>query len=90
MHILARGRVWSGVEAKERGLVDELGGLDTALQTTLDCLKVSARADSGGHRLTLFWQTTREEVDVIPYPPPASLGEVISAMTVGPENRYCP
>ncbi|MBT8235469.1 MAG: signal peptide peptidase SppA [Bacteroidia bacterium] len=28
---LAQGRVWSGVEAKELGLVDELGGLDDAI-----------------------------------------------------------
>lgn len=27
----ARGRVWSGAQAKERGLVDELGGLQAAL-----------------------------------------------------------
>jgi len=29
---LAKGRVWSGVDAKERGLVDELGGYETALR----------------------------------------------------------
>ncbi|HJL37804.1 MAG TPA: signal peptide peptidase SppA, partial [Polyangiaceae bacterium LLY-WYZ-15_(1-7)] len=29
---LARGRVWSGADAKERGLVDQLGGLDVAIQ----------------------------------------------------------
>jgi protease-4 len=28
---IARGRVWSGAQAKERGLVDELGGLDAAI-----------------------------------------------------------
>lgn len=28
---VGRGRVWSGVQAKERGLVDELGGLDSAI-----------------------------------------------------------
>jgi protease-4 len=28
---VARGRVWSGAQAKERGLVDELGGLEAAL-----------------------------------------------------------
>jgi protease-4 len=28
---LARGRIWTGEEAKELGLVDELGGVDTAL-----------------------------------------------------------
>jgi protease-4 len=29
---VARGRVWTGVQAKKRGLVDDLGGLDTALR----------------------------------------------------------
>jgi protease IV len=28
---VARGRVWTGADALERGLVDELGGLDTAI-----------------------------------------------------------
>lgn len=28
---IAKGRVWSGAEAKKLGLVDELGGLDTAI-----------------------------------------------------------
>jgi protease-4 len=30
VHDLARGRVWTGADALERGLVDELGGLETA------------------------------------------------------------
>lgn len=28
---IARGRVWTGADAKDRGLVDELGGLRTAI-----------------------------------------------------------
>ena len=39
---VARGRVWSGAQAKERGLVDELGGLDAALADA------AARAKLGG------------------------------------------
>ncbi|MFC4050791.1 signal peptide peptidase SppA [Actinomadura syzygii] len=31
VHELARGRVWTGADAREHGLVDELGGLDRAL-----------------------------------------------------------
>jgi protease-4 len=31
-HELARGRVWTGADAYERGLVDELGGLDRAVR----------------------------------------------------------
>ena len=32
MHQIARGRVWTGADAKERGLVDELGGLGAAME----------------------------------------------------------
>jgi protease-4 len=32
VHEVAKGRVWTGADAKPRGLVDELGGLETALQ----------------------------------------------------------
>ena len=32
VHEIAQGRVWSGVEAKEIGLVDHLGGMETALE----------------------------------------------------------
>lgn len=31
VHAVAQGRVWTGAQAQERGLVDRLGGLDTAL-----------------------------------------------------------
>jgi protease-4 len=29
---IAKGRIWSGTRAKENGLVDELGGLETAIR----------------------------------------------------------
>jgi protease IV len=32
VHQIARGRVWTGADAKERGLVDELGGLGVAIE----------------------------------------------------------
>lgn len=31
VHEIAQGRVWTGVDAKERGLVDEIGGLEAAI-----------------------------------------------------------
>jgi protease IV len=31
VHAVAQGRVWTGAQAKERGLVDRLGGLDAAI-----------------------------------------------------------
>jgi protease-4 len=32
VHEVARGRVWTGLDARERGLVDELGGLRRAAE----------------------------------------------------------
>ncbi|QDW66896.1 signal peptide peptidase SppA [Luteimonas granuli] len=40
--LVARGRVWSGAQAKDRGLVDEFGGLRDALAAA------AARAELGG------------------------------------------
>lgn len=33
INAIGQGRVWTGQQAKERGLVDELGGIETALET---------------------------------------------------------
>jgi protease-4 len=40
---VARGRVWSGAQARERGLVDELGGLEAALADAAARAKLGAR-----------------------------------------------
>ena len=39
---LAQGRVWLGIQAKERGLVDELGGLDRAIELVKQKAKIPA------------------------------------------------
>ncbi len=38
----AKGRVWSGEEAKEKGLVDELGGYDVALRLAKEAAQIPA------------------------------------------------
>lgn len=38
---LGRGRVWTGIDAKENGLVDELGGLETAIKGAADLAGLS-------------------------------------------------
>lgn len=38
---IAKGRIWSGLDAKNLGLVDELGGYDTALRLTKKAINVS-------------------------------------------------
>jgi protease IV len=41
VHEVAQGRVWTGIQAKERGLVDGLGGLDVALAKAAELGAVS-------------------------------------------------
>ncbi len=40
IHTIAQGRVWTGVDARSRGLVDELGGLEEALAEARSLAKV--------------------------------------------------
>ncbi|MBF6023018.1 signal peptide peptidase SppA [Lysobacter niastensis] len=42
---IARGRVWSGAQAKERGLVDELGGLQQAVDFAATRAKLGKSGD---------------------------------------------
>lgn len=42
LKVLASGRVWSGLEAKQNGLVDELGGLETAIALAAKAAKLKA------------------------------------------------
>jgi protease-4 len=46
---LAHGRVWTGAQAKQRGLVDELGGLDKAVE-----LAKTAANITGDHQLVVY------------------------------------
>jgi len=42
---IARGRVWTGAQAKERGLVDEFGGIDAAVADAAQRAKLGKSAD---------------------------------------------
>jgi protease IV len=42
---VAQGRVWTGQQARERGLVDALGGLDTAVSIAKERAKIPADED---------------------------------------------
>jgi protease-4 len=59
---VARGRVWTGRQAHEVGLVDELGGLDTAIAAAK--ARANIPADSS--------------VEVVVYPPRRSVYELLS------------
>jgi protease-4 len=45
VHAIAQGRVWTGVEARRIGLVDELGGLDVAVRIAKERAKVGKDQD---------------------------------------------
>lgn len=42
VHSVAQGRVWTGTQAKERGLVDEFGGLDRAVEIAKQLANIPA------------------------------------------------
>jgi protease-4 len=48
---IAQGRVWTGAQGKERGLVDEFGGLDRAVEVAKELAKIPK--DKGVHRVIL-------------------------------------
>ena len=53
---VGQGRVWTGGQAKERGLVDEFGGLDKAIDVAKQLAKIPA--DKGVERVILPYPTT--------------------------------
>ncbi len=62
---IAEGRVWVGEQAKQRGLVDQLGGLDAAVQLIRQRAKIPAG----------------EKIALVPYPPRRSLVDVLMSRT---------
>jgi protease-4 len=53
---IAQGRVWTGFQGKERGLVDEFGGLDRAIEVAKDLARIPK--DKGVHRVILPYPRT--------------------------------
>jgi protease-4 len=62
IHAVAQGRVWTGAQARERGLVDELGGLERAVAVA----KSAAGIPDG------------EDVELVTYPARRTLYEALS------------
>jgi protease-4 len=58
---LAQGRVWLGQQAKQNGLVDELGGLDRAIELIKQKAKIAPS----------------EQVNLVTYPPKRTLYDVL-------------
>lgn len=53
---IAQGRVWTGAQGRERGLVDEFGGLDRAVEVAKELAKIPK--DKGVHRVVLPYPRT--------------------------------
>ena len=53
---IGQGRVWTGAQAKDRGLVDEFGGLDKAIDVAKQLAKIPA--EKGVERVILPYPTT--------------------------------
>src|SRR6185295_19454782 len=53
---IAQGRVWTGSQGKERGLVDEFGGLDRAVEVAKELAKIPK--DKGVHRVIMPYPQT--------------------------------
>ena len=58
---LAQGRVWTGAQAKQNGLVDEIGGLDRAIEMVKQRAKIGAS----------------EKITLVAYPPRRSLLQLL-------------
>ena len=67
---LARGRVWTGAQARQNGLVDELGGLDRAVALAKE--KAGIKADT--------------EVELVNFPPRKTLLELLGEQLSGSGN----
>jgi protease-4 len=64
---LAQGRVWTGRQAKQNGLVDQLGGLDRAIAVAKQRAKIAADT----------------EVELLVFPPRRSFYEIVSDQLSG-------
>jgi protease IV len=69
---IAQGRVWTGRQAKQVGLVDELGGLERAVAVA----KMKAKIPAGS------------EVELVTYPPRRSFYDVLLSQLGGSEGAW--
>jgi protease-4 len=68
---IAQGRVWTGRQAKQNGLVDELGGLDRALAVAKQRAKIPAD----------------REVELVVYPPRKGFYEILTDQLSGTADQ---
>ena len=61
LHDLAQGRVWIGSQALEKGLIDELGGYQRAIELVKEAAGIAPD----------------EQIQVVNYPPPRTLVQAL-------------
>ncbi|BBZ10415.1 signal peptide peptidase SppA [Mycobacterium branderi] len=82
VHEVARGRIWTGADAFERGLVDELGGLRTAVRRAKVLAGLDADDDARlvGYPGSSLWEFLRPRPSS--QPAAASLPDAVGALIV--------
>jgi protease-4 len=68
---IAQGRVWTGRQAKQNGLVDQLGGLDRAIAVAKERARIPLESD----------------VELVVYPPRKSFYELVSEQFSGSSEQ---
>jgi protease-4 len=77
---LAQGRVWLGAQAKSNGLVDELGGLDAAI----DMVKAKAKIPASENVNVVMYPGRRSILDMLMHRPTDDALESKLAQVFGP------
>jgi protease-4 len=80
---IAQGRVWTGQQAHELGLVDELGGLDRAIALA----KEHAKLDAARPVTLVIYPPKRSFADLVANPLGLGLGASLELATRRPEAR---
>jgi protease-4 len=80
---IAKGRVWTGKQARELGLVDELGGLDRAIALA----KEHAKLDAAKPVTLVVYPQKRSVFEMFANPLGVGLGASLEILTRRPEAR---
>jgi protease-4 len=82
VHEVAQGRVWTGAQAKDRGLVDEIGGLDVAIHKARALAEIGDEEDVRIERLPrrkTFFDQLAEDLQESKLPTEAAIPEIREA-----------
>lgn len=94
LQAVARGRVWTGADAKERGLVDQLGGLSAAVDKACELAgvrrkNVDVRGIPKPHPLAMFMPAESSDAleAALPLPLPGEGPSVWGSVVAGLEQQ---